>query len=81
MQPVTQTNLVRAMHDHGVDRRVPENLQTYLRTEYGGDGSDAAWLLSQARSQRSAAPKSSRRGLLSGLFEALGAAFTRPGGA
>ncbi len=81
MLPVTQSSLVRLMSDHGVDRRVPEDLHTFLRTEFGGDGAEAGWMLSQVRrSKRSATPKSSRRGVLRGLFEALGAAFPRPGG-
>ncbi len=82
MLPVTQTSLVSKMGDHRVGRRLPADFQTYLRTEYGGDGADAAWMMAQARrSARSAASQSSRRGVLSALFEALGAAFARPGGA
>ncbi len=81
MLPVTQTSLVRLMSDHRVDRRVPEEIHTFLRTEFGGDGAEAGWMLSRVRGRRPATPKSSRRGVLSGLFEALGAAFPRPGGA
>lgn len=82
MLPVTQTSLVRMMGDRRAGRGVPEELHTYLRTEYGGDGADAEWMAAHARSrERSAAPKSSRRGVLSALFEALAAAFPRPGGA
>lgn len=82
MLPVTQTSLVRALSDRRVDHRVPGDLKTYLRLEYNGVGADAEWLVTQARKgPRSAAPKSSRRGVLSGLFEALSSAFPRPGGA
>lgn len=82
MLPVTQTSLVSKMGNVRVNDRVPADLQTFVRTEFGGNGTDAEWLLTQARrSARSASPKSSRRGVLSALFEALGAAFPRPGGA
>lgn len=81
MLPVTQTSLVSKMGDHRVGRRVPEDLQTYVRTEYGGDGAEVRSMLARARANgRSAAPASSRRSVLSALFEALSAAFPRPGG-
>lgn len=82
MLPVTQTSLVRMMSERTTHPRVPAALRDYVRTEYAGDGAEVTRMLAEAaETRRSASRASSRRGVLSGLFEALGAAFARPGGA
>lgn len=79
MLPVTETSLVSRMRDRPAYPGVPPELRNYVRTEYAGDGAEVCRMLAEAT--RAAKPAGQRRSVLSALFEALGAAFPRPGGA
>ncbi len=79
MLPVTTTTLVSRMKDRSAYPGVPSELQGYVRTEYAGDGAEVCRMLAGAA--RTAHPVSQRRTVLGALFEALSAAFPRPGGA
>jgi hypothetical protein len=70
------------MRDRTTYPGVPAELRTYVRTEFRGDGAEVRRMLAQAAETARSKPSApSRRGVLSTLFEALGAAFARPGGA
>ncbi len=79
MLPVTTTSLVSRMRDRSAYPGVPRELHGYVRTEYAGDGAEIRRMLAGAA--RTAHAVSQRRSILGALFEALSAAFPRPGGA
>lgn len=82
MLPVTQATLVSKMYDHRATDELSKDLRTYVRLEYGGDGAEVRRAILAARTKDQAASRlASGRGILSALFEALSAAFPRPGGA
>jgi hypothetical protein len=81
MLPVTHASLVSLMEDQRVNDGVPEDLRTFLRMEFREDAG-AQRMLAEARRRAAPAKRSAdRRSVLSALFEALGAALGRPGGA
>ncbi len=80
MLPVTQASLVCQKYDHVPNNRAAEDLRLYLRTEFGGDGAGVLQTATRKATKR-AKSRTEGRGVLSGLFAALGSAFARPGGA
>lgn len=80
MLPVTENSLVSRMRDRGATSGVPASLQTYVRTEYNGDGVEVRKMIAQSRRKAPRQGNGAQRGFFRYLFDVLEAAFTSPGG-